>query len=129
MFPFAKYVPRIRLSMDSSNGGSDSLCAGFWFGAKKSLQHPLPSPGNTIWVSLTHSPSGLLPALCCPSGGTPYSSTVRRLFFNSNAGEAVLIDEVLVTAQTPRFVLCPLPCCWPGFSSLVRWLRDVETAP
>jgi hypothetical protein len=63
----------------------------------------------TIWVSFTHSPSGLLPLFCCPSGGMLYSSTVCRFFFSCRAGAALLIEEVWVTAHTPSLVLWPFP--------------------
>src|SRR4051812_39908675 len=56
----------------------------------------------------TQSRSGVLPGFCTDLGGTPYVVTSTSLTFRTGAGEALSIDEVLVTDQTASSFEVPL---------------------
>src|SRR4051794_36049940 len=59
-------------------------------------------------VRATQSRSGVLPGFCTDRGGTPYVVTSTSLTLSTGAGEAVSIDDVLVTDQTASSFEVPL---------------------
>jgi len=61
-------------------------------------------------------------------GGIPYKPTLRTLLLNATLGDAVLRDEVFVSAQTMRFVEDPLNAV-PDASSPAFELRRYSVPP